>query len=316
MTNPSPVEITALTHRYKGTATPALNDLTWSVREGEIFGLLGPNGGGKTTLFRILATLLYPSGGSCAIFGLDVVKEAAEVRRKIGIVFQSPSLDKKLSVRENMQQQGHLYGLAGRSLHDAIASLLSRFGLKEKSGALAETLSGGLKRRVELAKGLLHKPRLLLLDEPSTGLDPGVRRELWSYLESLRKNEGVTILLTTHIMEEAQGCDRLAILDSGKLLSMGTPDELKESVGGDVISLRGKDATKLGEQIRMKFSFPTTVLDDTIRIERPRGHEFVAQLVEAFPGQIDAISVGKPTLEDVFIHKTGHRFWGGTNGYG
>ena len=186
--------------------------------------------------------------------------------------------------------------------------LLERFGLTEKSSALTETLSGGLKRRVELAKGLLHKPRLLLLDEPSTGLDPGVRRELWSYLEQLRREEGVTILLTTHIMEEAGGCYRLAIVDHGKLISLGTPDQLKESVGGDVISVQGRDPQKLCDAIRQKFALPTSLLDQVVRIERPRGHEFVAQLVEAFPAQIDCISVGKPTLEDVFVQKTGHSF--------
>ncbi len=308
---PNPIEIKSLAHRYKGMSAPALNEISLSVRQGEIFGLLGPNGGGKTTLFRILATLLFPLSGTCSIFGLDVTKEPDQIRKQMGIVFQSPSLDKRLTVRENMLQQGHLYGLQGDVLRDKISALLGRFGLGEKASAYAETLSGGLKRRVELAKGLLHKPQLLLLDEPSTGLDPGVRRELWRYVQALRKEEGVTVLLTTHIMDEAQGCDRLAILDHGNIVAMGTPEELKESVGGDVISVQGRELSRLCEDIRAKFSLPATVLDETLRIEKSRGHEFVAKLVEAFPGQIDAISVGKPTLEDVFIHKTGHRFWNG-----
>jgi ABC-2 type transport system ATP-binding protein len=308
---PNPIDIASLTHRYKGSSTPALQSLDLSVLQGEIFGLLGPNGGGKTTLFRILATLLRPTSGRCEIFGMSVLRDPGVIRRQTGIVFQSPSLDKRLTVRENMLQQGHLYGLSGPMLRERSSRLLKHFGLEEKVSALVETLSGGLKRRVELAKGLLHKPRLLLLDEPSTGLDPAARRELWHYLATLRKEEGVTILLTTHIMEEAQGCDRLAILDRGSLIALGTPDELKQGVGGDVIIVQGRDAALLGEQVRQKFSLPVTVLNDTLRIERSQGHEFVAKLAEAFPGQIDSISVGKPTLEDVFIHKTGHRFVNG-----
>ncbi len=308
MSNPScAVAIRHLTHRYKTTAAPALDDLNLEVRAGEIFGLLGPNGGGKTTLFRILATLLSPSSGACEIFGDNVLTDAAKVRRSLGVVFQSPSLDKKLTVLENMHQQGHLYGLSGPALAMACDTLLERFGLTAKRKDAVETLSGGLKRRVELAKSLLHKPRLLLLDEPGTGLDPAARRELSEYLATLRKQDGVTVLLTTHIMEEAQACDRLAILDHGKIAAMGSPDALKEEVGGDVISVQGKDPGNLSRQIAQKFSLMTSLLDDTIRIEKPRGHEFVAQLVEAFPGQIETVSVGKPTLEDVFIHKTGHR---------
>ncbi len=301
------VAINHLTHRYKGAAAPALDDLSLEVRAGGIFGLLGPNGGGKTTLFRILATLLSPSSGACEIFGDDVLRNPAAVRRSLGVVFQSPSLDKKLTVLENMLQQGHLYGLSGAPLRMACDTLLERFGLTAKRKDTAETLSGGLKRRVELAKSLLHKPRLLLLDEPSTGLDPAARRELSDYLAALRKQDGITVLLTTHIMEEAQACDRLAIIDRGKISAIGSPDALKEEVGGDVISVTGKYPAMLSQQIAERFSLQTSLLDDVVRIEKPRGHEFVAQLVEAFPGQIQTVSVGKPTLEDVFIHKTGHR---------
>jgi ABC-2 type transport system ATP-binding protein len=289
-----------LTHRY-GQRT-ALDRVSFEVRRGEIFGLLGPNGGGKTTLFRVLCTLMKPTEGCVLMNG------GAIDRRRIGVVFQSPSLDKKLTVRENLIHQGHLYGLHGQSLTSRIVELLRRFGLADRTNDFVEKLSGGLRRRVELAKGLLHKPELLLLDEPSTGLDPLARRELGNYLEELRANDGVTSLLTTHIMDEADRCDRLALLDRGKLVALDTPQALKEGVGGDVISVGSANPVQLRDQIEKRFGVKAGVVERTVRIERQRGHEFVPELVEAFPGEIDSVSVGKPTIEDVFIHLTGHRF--------
>jgi ABC-2 type transport system ATP-binding protein len=302
------IQTTSLSHTYKNASSAALKDLSLEIPPGEIFGLLGPNGGGKSTLFKMLTTLLRPTSGQCKLFDLDSQRQADAIRSQIGVVFQNPSLDKKLTVQENLTQQGYLYGLGGKRLGERINALLTRFSLEGKRKDLAETLSGGLRRRVELAKGLLHQPRLLLLDEPSTGLDPGVRRELTHYLQMLQKEDKVTILLTTHIMDEAQACDRLAILDKGNLVALGTPEELTSSVGGDIITLRGKEPKLLSEQIQQKFSLQASLLDDLLRIERPRGHAFVSQLVEAFPGKIESIQVGKPTLEDVFIRKTGHRF--------
>lgn len=294
------VAVESLTHSY-GQRT-ALDNVTFSVRRREIFGLLGPNGGGKTTLFRILSTLMKPTGGRVLMDGAPVD------RRRIGVVFQSPSLDKKLTVEENLRHQGHLYGLRGAMLRSKIDELLARFGVRDRATERVEKLSGGLRRRVELAKGLLHKPELLLLDEPSTGLDPRVRRELGDYLQELRDKDGVTIVLTTHIMEEADRCNRLAILDRGKLVALDTPARLKEQIGGDVVNVGTRDPEHLCGQIEKKFGVKVTVVDQTLRIERPRGHEFIPELVEAFPGEIDSVSVGKPTLEDVFIHLTGHRF--------
>jgi ABC-2 type transport system ATP-binding protein len=306
--NDSLLVVETLTHRY-GKRT-ALDNVSFTVRRGEIFGLLGPNGGGKTTLFRILSTLIPPAQGRVRLFDRDVTTDLAAVRRRIGVVFQSPSLDKKLTVLENLRHQGHLYNLRGPALQSRLEELLGQFGMAERAGDRAETLSGGQRRRVELAKGLLHKPELLLLDEPSTGLDPRVRSELGDYLETLRRRDGVTILLTTHIMEEADRCDRLAILDQGKLVALDTPHALKEQIGGDVISVETKQAEQLRDQIRAKFGLEPVILNNSLRLERPRGHEFITDLVEAFPGQIDAISVGKPRMEDVFIHLTGHRFEG------
>jgi ABC-2 type transport system ATP-binding protein len=213
-----------------------------------------------------------------------------------------------LTVRENLVHQGHLYGLRGPVLRSRIGELLARFGLADRANDFVEKLSGGLRRRVELAKGLLHQPELLLLDEPSTGLDPLARRELGDYLEELRKKDGMTVLLTTHIMEEADRCDRLAIIDRGRLVAVDTPHALKERVGGDVITVGSVHPAELQTQIEKRFGVKTSRVENSIRIERPKGHEFVPTLVEAFPGEIDSVSVGKPTLEDVFIHLTGHRF--------
>ncbi len=306
------VEIAGLTHFY-GTQK-ALAEVSFTVRRGEMFGLLGPNGGGKTTLFRILSTLLLPTAGRASILGLDVVSESREVRKKIGVVFQSQNLDGKLTPAENLRHQGHLYGLRGSKLRERIEQALDRLGMADRRNQLVETLSGGLRRRVELAKGLLHQPDLLLLDEPSTGLDPGARRDLWDYLSELRRSDGVTVLLTTHILEEADECDHLAILHQGALVASGSPDALKKEVGEQVILMDAREPEKLREQLCRRFDVDAAVLDGKVRFEHPRGHEFIPQLVEAFPGEIQSVMLAKPTLEDVFIRRTGHRFWEDSSG--
>ena len=302
------VRAEGLSHDYRGRT--ALRDLSLSVHAREIFGILGPNGSGKTTLFRILATMLRPSSGRASIFGHDVVGAAAAVRACIGVVFQSPALDRKLTVRENLDLQACLYGLRGPARAGAVAEMLRRVRLDARADERVETLSGGLMRRAEIAKGLLHRPRLLLLDEPSSGLDPGARSDLWSHLRELRDRHGVTILLTTHLMEEAERCDRIAILNDGAVVADGTPRALKNAIGGDVIVVSTPDPESLREPVVRLFGPPAAVVDGTLRLERARGHELVARIVDAFPDQIDAISIGRPTLLDVFIRKTGHRFWG------
>ena len=304
--NDSVLVVNALTHRYGQRV--ALQNVSFRVGRGEIFGLLGPNGGGKTTLFRILTTLLAPSEGNVEMFGYDVVRNRAEIRRRIGVVFQSPSLDRKLTVLENLRHQGHLYNLGGHDLQSHIDDLLERFGMADRRRDLVETLSGGQRRRVELAKGLLHQPEMLLLDEPSTGLDPRVRRELTDYLIRLRNEQGMTILLTTHLMEEADNCDRIAILDRGQLVALNTPQKLKDAIGGEVISLETSQAELLAERITQRFGTQARAIEGSVRIEKRNGHRLVAELMEAFPEQIDGINIHKPTLEDVFVRVTGHRF--------
>jgi ABC-2 type transport system ATP-binding protein len=304
---PSVILVQNVVHCYGDRA--ALNGASFDVRPAELFGLLGPNGSGKTTLFRILSTLMIPTGGRAEIMGFDVARDPNNLRRQIGVVFQAQSIDVKLTAAENLWHQGHLYGLHGASLNSRIAEMLGRVGLADRANEKAETFSGGMQRRLELAKGLLHHPSVLLLDEPTTGLDPGARRDLWQYLAILRDEERVTVLVTTHLMEEAERCDRLAILNAGKVVALGTPEELKHEIGGDVILLDAKDPDSLAERVRTRFHLDAQVLQSQVRIERENGHRFITDVVEAFPGEIEAISVSKPTLEDVFIHRTGHRFW-------
>jgi ABC-2 type transport system ATP-binding protein len=231
------------------------------------------------------------------------------VRKGIGVVFQSPSLDRKLTAFENLYYQGQIHGFTFRETRARAKEMLARVGMQDRSGDVTEKLSGGMRRRVELAKGMLHRPKLLLLDEPSTGLDPGGRRDLWTYLAGIRDADQVTSLLTTHLMEEAERCDRVAILDRGHVVALGTPAELVAQVGGDVLTLDTREPEKLAAEISARFGAAATVLEGRVRLEQARGHELIPRLVQAFPGRIDAVRLGRPTLEDVFIRRTGHRFW-------
>ena len=242
-------------------------------------------------------------------FGTRVDRQPAAVRLRLGVVFQAPSLDRKLTVRENLHYQGPLYGLGGRELRERAAQMLERLGLADRQHDLVETLSGGLRRRVELAKGLLHRPPLLLLDEPSTGLEPGARSDLWNYLRQIRDEDGVTVVLTTHLLEEADRVDRLAILNQGRLVALDTPDNLRATVGGDSITIDSPEPAVLAGEVEARFGCPAKVVEGRVRLEQPQGHQLIARLVEAFPGRVQSITLGKPSLEDVFIDRTGHRFW-------
>jgi len=299
------IQIESVSHAYAGRT--ALADVSLSINAGEIFGFLGPNGSGKTTLLRILCTMLPVTQGRVQMLGMDLATSRDEIRKRIAVVFQSPSLDKQLTAEENLRHHGHLYGLRGAELQTRIDQMLTRFGLVDRRHEYVQSFSGGMRRRVELAKGLLTRPVLFLMDEPSTGLDPAARIEMWQALQLAREQDGVTILVSTHLMDEAERCDRLAIMDLGKVVALGTPAELKERIGGDVITLAGSDLPALQRALQKKFEIVVAPMDGTLRIERPRAHEFIPQLVEALPGLIDSLSIGRPTLEDVFIQTTGRR---------
>lgn len=307
MTDSFAVSVSDLRHRY--SQREALCGVSFQIPTGEIFGMLGPNGGGKTTLFRLLATLLPVQSGHAALMGFDLESQPDQIRRQIGVTFQSPSVDGKLTVIENLRYQSLLYGISGSLAASRIERLLDQLGLADRRKERVDTLSGGLKRRVEIAKSLLHHPRVLLLDEPSTGLDPGARHDLWDYLIRLRREEGTTILVTTHLMEEAERCDRLGILDRGNLVALGSPDELRQTVGGDCVTIQSPSPTALSNEIESRFQIVPRRFGDSLRIEHEAGHELLRDIVAAFPNEISSISFSKPTLEDVFIARTGHRFW-------
>ena len=306
------VEIRSVSHKY-GTRQ-ALDQVSFSVKHPEIFALLGPNGGGKSTLFKILSTQMQASAGTAEVMGHDVVRDPAAVRRHLGVVFQSPSIDKKLTAEENLLHQGHLYGLKGGALTQRISDALAAVGLGARTRDRAEKLSGGMQRRVEIAKALLHDPSVLLLDEPSTGLDPGARMEVWDYLVNARNQRSITSLLTTHLMEEAEKADRVAIIHRGKLVACGTPAELKAAIGGEVVELTTNHPEILRNQIRDLMGGNPLVIDaKTVRVETPRdieaaGAKLLLHLLEAFPGTVLSSRIGLPTLEDVFIHCTGERY--------
>ena len=303
---PPALSVSHLTHRY-GTRV-ALDDLSLDVPRGEFLALLGPNGGGKSTLFRICATLQRPTSGAVTVFGHDVARNAAAVRREIGVVFQSPALDQRLTVRENLLHHGRLYGLKGARLSASIDAALARVSLGDRADELVLRLSGGLKRRAEIAKVLMTRPALLLLDEPTTGLDPGVRRDLWHDLAAIRADDGATIVVTTHLLDEAEAADRVAIIDRGRIVVDGSPAALTRAVGGDVIRLLAQSPADLAARIRTAFHVEAAVVDDEVRVEHDRAHVFAASLVDAFPGEIRSVQFGRPTLEDVFVRHTGRRF--------
>ena len=302
----STIDIEQVSHRFGDRV--ALNSVTLHVNSGEMFGLLGPNGGGKTTLFRILCTLLLPQEGVVRLLGLDTVAQASAVRARIGVVFQKPSLDARLTVFENLRHQGHLYGLRGQLLTKRMDEALEMMGLTDRAQDRVEVLSGGLQRRVELAKSLLHRPEILIFDEPCTGLDPGARRAFWDDLDILRKAAGTTLVLTTHFMEEAERCDRIGILDEGRLIAEGTPNALKHTVGSEMITLEAKDPEALRSQVEAVVGSNAQVVDGQVRIACDDGQKLLAELYPRLKEKVEAITLSRPTLEDVFVLRTGHGF--------
>ena len=289
---------------------PALQDLSFDVYPGRLFGLLGPNGSGKSTLFRLISTLMPMQAGVVRVFGHDITAAPLAARREMGVLFQSPALDKQLTVAENIACHGRLYGLTKADIAERSADLLNRLGLADRAKDYAGKLSGGMRRKVELAKALLPRPRLLLLDEPSTGLDVTARIDFWRLLHELRQSTGLTVLLTTHLMDEADRCDVLTVLEQGKEIARDTPDALKRRISGDVITLTTADLPRLQQTLKETLGIDTTTVDQTLRFERPDAHQFVPQVVTAAAGQIDSITVTRPSLDDVFVTLTGRRLTG------
>ncbi|MFZ5754545.1 MAG: ATP-binding cassette domain-containing protein, partial [Bacillota bacterium] len=278
---------------------------SFEVSRGEIFGFLGPNGAGKSTTMKILATLLKPTSGYAVLNGLDIRANPQGVRQSIGMVFQETTLDEKLTARENLMFHGLLYNIPGKALRERMTKVLGMVELTERQDSLVRTFSGGMKRRLEIARGLIHYPKVLFLDEPTVGLDPQTRSHIWEYIHDLRKREGLTIFLTTHYMDEAENCDRIAIIDHGQIVALDTPAGLKAQVGGDLIRMVVKDKHRIKELLQEEFSLSAQEFGEEVQIETGNGEEFIPILISKFPGQIQAISLSQPTLDDVFLKLTG-----------
>jgi ABC-2 type transport system ATP-binding protein len=298
------IDVRDLTKRFG--PIEAVRGVTFSVAAGEIFGFLGPNGAGKTTTIKMLATLLRPTSGRAALAGYDVVARPGDVRRSMGIVFQDPSLDNRLTAEQNLRFHAMLYGVPPAEVEPRLAAVLEMVELGARRRALVATYSGGMKRRLEIARGLLHKPRVLFLDEPTLGLDLQTRNRIWEYVVDLRRREGVTVFMTTHYIEESEHCDRIAIIDGGRIVALDTPDALRRQVGGDVITITSTDAAALAREIEARFGAGARAADGRVVVELERGAEFVPRVAAAFPSLVTAVAVKQPTLDDVFLKLTGH----------
>lgn len=297
------VDIEGVTHRY-GTHQ-ALCGVTLQVAPGTLYGLLGPNGSGKTTLFRILTTLMPPTEGEASVFGVNTTQQPAAVRNRLGVVFQDEALDENLTVRENLRFQGALYGQHGSALQARIEELLERLEVADRADDRVSDLSGGLRRRVDLARGLLHRPDLLLLDEPTSGLDPAARRTFWAAIQRLRDTEGTTLLVATHLMEEAERCDRVGILADGALVADGAPDALKAELGDETLWLETDAPAVLRDRIDAQFGVPTRIVGRWVQVAPPDPPALLPALYEALGDCIRSATVRVPTLEDVFMVHAG-----------
>jgi ABC-2 type transport system ATP-binding protein len=297
------VEVEGVVRRFDDLI--AVDGISFSVRAGEIFGFLGPNGAGKSTTIKILCTLLYPSAGHARVAGYDVVAEPAKVRRSLGLLFQDPSVDDRLTARENLRVHCMIYGVPRPERRGRIEDALTWIGLVEEADQRVRTFSGGMRRRLEVARALLHRPRILFLDEPTTGLDPQTRRSMWARLHELRQRDNMTIFLTTHYMDEAENCDRLAIIDHGKLIAEGSPNELKRRAGEDRVTLSTVDDARAAQELHTRLGYEPQRTERGIEFAVGSGEKLLAELV-GFPVEVRRLNLQKPTLEDAFIALTGH----------
>ncbi len=299
----STVEVRGLEKRYGDLE--AVRGVSFDVAPGETFGFLGPNGAGKSTTISMLCTLIRPTGGSARVAGFDVTKNPLGVRRRIGLVFQDPTLDEYLTALENLQFHAQLYRMPRDRAAERIPAVLEMVGLWERRKGLVRTFSGGMKRRLEIARGLLHSPQVLFLDEPTVGLDPQTRVHIWDYIQTLRDREAITIFLTTHYMDEAEYCGRIAIIDNGEIVTMDTPDALKAAVGKDRIELRTEDDARARRELDERFRIEATTTSEGLTFHVAEGEEFVPRLFAELPVGIKAVSIARPTLDDVFMRHTG-----------
>ncbi|MGB9826717.1 MAG: ATP-binding cassette domain-containing protein [Desulfofundulus sp.] len=281
----------------------AVDGINLSVYDGEIFGFLGPNGAGKSTTIKILSTLLRPTDGIVELAGYNVVKQPAQVRQSIGMVFQDPSLDNRLTAEENLKFHAMLYNVPRNLWEERINHALKIVDLIDRRKSLVKTFSGGMKRRLEIARGFLHHPRVLFLDEPTVGLDPQTRNAIWEHVKRLRDEIGITVFMTTHYMDEAENCDRIAIIDYGKIQAIDSPNALKRMLGGDKIIIQGDNGLK--DDLVSRFGFEVQEVQGEYHFTVPNGAEFVPKVVSEFPGRIRAIQVKEPSLDDVFLKLTG-----------
>ncbi len=297
------ITVNHLTKTFK--TLKAVDDITFSVNEGEVFGFLGPNGAGKTTTINILCTLLSPSGGSAEIGGYDCAKNPDKVRAAIGLIFQDTTLDAGLTAYENLKFHAYLYNLDRKLTDSRIDEMLGVVELQGRKHDLIKNFSGGMKRRLEIARGLLHYPRVLFLDEPTIGLDPQTRNTIWDFINTLRKKEKITVFMTTHYMEEAENCDRIAIMDHGRIIALDTPPRLKDLVHGDIITLVTSDNRRALEEIEKTFGLKTWTENGGLCIEAEKGDEFIPKLINSLTVETRSVALKKPTLNDVFLRLTG-----------
>ena len=283
----------------------AVRGIDFEVQRGETFGFLGPNGAGKSTTINMLCTLVRPSAGAARVAGHDVVTERDEVRRNIGLVFQDTTLDGYLTAEQNLRLHAELYGVPRKAVAPRMQQVMEMVGLWERRGSLVNTFSGGMKRRLEIARGLLHSPRVLFLDEPTVGLDPQTRSSIWRYIRELKASEDITIFLTTHYMDEAEYCDRIAIMDQGKIIVLDTPEALKASVGHDRVRIETDDEPATISELRERFNVDATIAEGAVIFGVPEGEHFVPRLFAELDQPIRAVNVSRPSLDDVFMSYTG-----------
>jgi ABC-2 type transport system ATP-binding protein len=297
------IHVENLTKRFKSLT--AVDNVSFTVEEGEVFGFLGPNGAGKTTTINILCTLLAPTGGNASIAGFDCLARPDQVRSSIGIIFQDTTLDTGLTAYENLKFHAYLYNLDRKLAEKRIDEMLEVVELTARKRDLIKNFSGGMKRRLEIARGLLHYPRVLFLDEPTLGLDPQTRNTIWEFINTLRQREKITVFMTTHYMEEAENCGRIAIIDHGRIIAEGTPAKLKELVRGDIVRISTDDDRKAIAEIKSTFDINARDENGGLFLETERGEEFIPKLIHSLSMRTRSVSLEKPTLNDVFLKLTG-----------